>query len=283
MLVQEGLGLGGAQRHRRRGIIERERQLVAQAVKGFFDFQFGLYAKGVLIAGAYFILFSVLAVFIQVVTRAKFLGYLIMISIFLLSTIGLRRLGVDHILYGYAGAVDVRYSDMNGYGHLLAPFLWAKVYWGFVAASLVSLSVLLWRRGAELTAGPRLALARRRLHGPVRGLLVIAIAGAISTGTFIYYNTNILNDYLPRRRVEALRADYEKKYRQHRDIGQPRITDVYADVDIFPGRRRVEIHGVYRLENKTSEPIASLHIGVAPEVTINDLLYIRTRRAHRSR
>ena len=245
--------------------------IVAQVVKGFFDFEFGLYAKGVLLAGAYFILFSVLAVFIQVVSKTKFLGYLITIAIFLISTFGLRRLGVDHILYRYAGAVDVRYSDMNGYGHLLARFLWAKLYWGFVAAILVSLCVLLWRRGAEITAGARLALARRRLHGPVRGVLVIAIAGAISTGAFIYYNTNILNDYLPRRRVEALRADYERKYRQHRDIIQPRITDVYADVDIFPGRRRVEIHGVYRLENKTHKAIDSLHVSIAPEVTINDL------------
>ncbi len=245
--------------------------IAAQIFKGFFDIEFGLHTRGVLIAGAYFILFSVLAVFIQVVSKTKFLGYLITITVFLMSTFGLRRLGVDHMLYRYAGAVDVRYSDMNGYGHLLAPFLWAKVYWGFVAAILVSLSVLLWRRGTEIAAGRRLVLARRRLHGPVRGLLVIALAGAISTGAFIYYNTNIRNDYLPRRRVEALRADYERKYRQYRDISQPRITDVYADVDIFPGRRRVEIRGLYRLENKTPKVIDSLHVSIAPEVTINDL------------
>jgi ABC-type transport system involved in multi-copper enzyme maturation permease subunit len=242
-----------------------------QAFKSFFDFELRLYAAGFLLATAYFVLFSVLAVFLQVISNSRFSGYMFAVIILLMTTIGLQRLGLGHILYRYGGAVDVRYSDMNGYGHLLARFLWAKLYWSFGAAILAILSVLFWKRGTEVRTKVRLAIARRRLRGSTRPLLVTMAIGFVATGIFIFYNTNILNDYLPDRRTEALRADYERAYRQYRDIPQPRITDVYADVDIFPRERRVEIRGHYRLENRTSDSISSLHVGIAPEVTINQL------------
>jgi ABC-2 type transport system permease protein len=245
--------------------------IAVQVAKGYFDIEFDLYAVGFFLATAYFFLVSVLAVFVQVVAKTRFSGYLLAIIIFLMSTIGLHRLGFEHRLYRYAGAVDVRYSDMNGYGHLLAPFLWTKLYWSFAAAILVILSVLLWRRGIEAAAKIRLATARQHFYGPIRPLLVTAVIGFVATGSFVFYNTNILNEYLPEGRVEALKADYETKYRRYRDIRQPRITDVYADVDIFPGQRRLEIRGLYRLKNRTSAAIDSLHISIDPKVTINDL------------
>lgn len=245
--------------------------ICVQAIKGFFDFELGLYAKNFFLATTYFALFSVLAVFVQVVSKARFTGYMLAIIIFLMTTIGLRRLGFEHSLYRYAGAVDVRYSDMNGYGHLVSRFLWAKLYWSFAAVVLVILSVLFWRRGTETAARIRLAVARRRFSGYLRPLLVIAVTGFVATGSFVFYNTNILNKYLPRRRVEALQAAYEKKYRRYRYTPQPRITDVYADVDIFPRERRVEIRGLYRLKNRTSTAIDSLHVSIAPEVAINSL------------
>jgi hypothetical protein len=245
--------------------------ICVQAIKGFFDFELGLYAKGFFLATAYFALFSVLAVFLQVLSKTRFSGYLLAIIIFLMATIGLRRLGFEHMLYRYAGAVDVRYSDMNGYGHLITRFLWAKLYWSFAAAVLVILSVLFWRRGAETAPRIQLAVARRRFRNHLRPMTAIAVTGFIATGSFIFYNTNILNKYLPKRRVEAQQAAYERSYRRYRDIAQPRITDVYADVDIFPDERRVEIRGLYRLENRTANSIDSLHVSIVPDVAINSL------------
>jgi ABC-type transport system involved in multi-copper enzyme maturation permease subunit len=245
--------------------------ICVQTIKGFFDFEPGLYARGFLFVTLYFILFSVLAVFLQVVSKSRFSGYLLAIVIFLMTTYGLHQLGLEHELYRYGGAVDVRYSDMNGHGHLLVPFLWVKLYWGFVAGALIVLSVLFWRRGTETAARIRLAVAGRRLHGRLRLLLAVTVLGFIATGSFIFYNTNVLNEYFPGRRVDAMRADYEKKYRRYRDIHQPRITDVYADVNIFPHERRVEVEGRYRLENKTATVIDTLHVSISPDVTIEYL------------
>ncbi len=245
--------------------------ICVQAIRGFFDFEAGLYAKGLMLATAYFALFSVLAVFAQVISKTRFSGYLLAIGVFLMTTIGLKKLGFEHQLLRYGGAVDVRYSDMNGYGHLLSRFLWVKAYWTFAAAILVILSALFWRRGPEASTGIRLAVARRRVSRPLRLTLGLVLIGFLTSGAFVYYNTNILNEYLPERRVEALQAEYEKQYRRYRDIAQPRITDVCADVDIFPDERLVKIRGHYRLKNRTAVFIDSLHVTIDPEVTINRL------------
>lgn len=244
--------------------------IVVQLLSGFFDLELGLYIKASLVIVLFYVLFGIASVFIQVVTPAKFIGFLLMI-VFLITTIFLPRVGFEHMLYRYAGTPFMPYSDMNGFGHFLPPFLWSKLYWGFAAAILLGLSIVFWRRGIEVSIGSRLATARARGRGPIQVLLAISAVGFLTTGSVIYYNTNIVNRYLPKSRQEKLRAEYEKKYRQYTDIPQLRITDVYADVDIFPRDRRVEIRGSYRLENKTTVPIATVHVSIDPNIVIDTL------------
>lgn len=59
---------------------------------------------------------------LQVLANNKFLGYLFTV-IFLVSKIALAQLHFDHHLYDFGGAPQAKYSDMNGYGHLLAHHL----------------------------------------------------------------------------------------------------------------------------------------------------------------
>ena len=98
-----------------------------------------------------------------------------------------------------------------------------------------------------------------------------AVAGAVVTGGFIYYNTNVLNRYLPTKTRYDRQAAYEKKYRQYLGLPQPRVTDIYADVDIHPETRSVSIRGRYALQNKTKAPIDRLHLYLNPDVTIRAL------------
>ena len=129
---------------------------------------------------------------------------------------------------------------------------WFDVYWGAFATMLTVLALLLWRRGTETRLAPRLVLAWRCLRGAPAWLLGLAAAVWLGSGAFIYYNTCMLNRYVPSKTRFDRLADYEKKYRQYVGLAQPRITDVEADVDIFPERRAVHIRGHYALENKTA-------------------------------
>jgi hypothetical protein len=55
-------------------------------------------------------------------------------------------------------------------------------------------------------------------------------------------------------------ADYETQYRQHKDLPQPKITDVKVDIDLYPRDRRFEARGHYVIANRTDKPISDLHV-----------------------
>lgn len=244
--------------------------VAVQIIRGYPHLGLGLYARSLPLIAWPYVLYAVLALFLQVVCRNKFVGFLLMIAL-LAGSVVLPKLGLEHSLCLFPGAPGMSYSEMNGYGHLLTHYLWVKLYWSFAAVVLGALAILFWQRGTENSLRTQLAAARACWRGPARSAVVLGMAGFFGTGAFIFYNTNILNEYYPRTHVETLQAEYEKRYRQYRDVPQPRITSVYNDVDIFPAERRVEIRGTYRLVNKTSAPITQLHVGLDPEVNINRL------------
>jgi ABC-2 type transport system permease protein len=100
---------------------------------------------------------------------------------------------------------------------------------------------------------------------------VVALVAFTVVGSYIFYNTNVLNAYETTKAGEQRLAEYEKKYKQYESIAQPRITDVTADVDIYPEERRVVVRGTYALENRSGEPISQLHITLSPELTVRRL------------
>ena len=241
-----------------------------QIQQGFTHLEVGLYAKGLLLALVPYLLICVLACAVQVIFNNKFMGYLVMI-VFLVGQEVFSSLGLEHYMLQYAGSPGLRYSDMNGYGHFLTPYFWYNLYWAFSALFLLAWSVLLWVRGTESSWRMRLRRARLRLRAPAKAALAVGVIGFLGTGSFIYYNTNILNEFVSRDEAEVRRASYEKEYRKYKDVFMPRITDVRTDVDIFPDERRVEVRGVYQLVNKEEVPIDSLHLTISPKVVINNI------------
>ncbi len=243
-----------------------------QAARGYFRFEPLLYAKGLAIVAVPFLLITVLAVFLQVLANSKFLGYLLMI-LYMISAVVLDSLDFDHNLYRYAGSPDMPYSDMNGYGHFVVPFLWFSLYWTFFAVVLFGLSILGKTRGTEPSWRHRLRQARARLRGPVRLAVALGLLGFVATGSYIFWNTNVLNDYVPGDEQERRQAEYEKRYRRYLDMPMPRIVGVRTEVDLYPEERRMEARGRYRLRNRTGRPIGDLHLNLDPRVEVGALRF----------
>jgi hypothetical protein len=241
-----------------------------QIAHGYTRLEPVLYVKGLLMTVVPFAMIGVLAAAVQVLSKSKLLGYLVMIG-YLISFDVLDALDLQHNLYRFAGSPNVSYSAMNGYGHLVTPTLWFWAYWACCCLALIGLCMIFWVRGSETSWKIRWQLARQRFHGAARFAVVGGLVGFIATGAFIFYNTNLLNDYVPSDKLETMQADYEKQYRQYKDLPQPRITDTYAEVDIYPAERRVEIRGRYLLLNRDDVPISELHLNLSPEVTVNRL------------
>ncbi|MET0322856.1 MAG: M1 family aminopeptidase [Duganella sp.] len=230
-----------------------------QLIKGGAPVEPGLYLQTILLDATSFVMLGLLALALQVLFNNKFIGYLLVI-VYIIAQIVAGAMHFDHNLYNFASLPRLSYSDMNGYGHFLKGWAWFAVYWGFGTLALLVVAQAFWVRGLVQPWRRRLGLAASRLKGTAGVALVLCLAGFAGSGAWIYYNTNVLNKYQPSDVAMDEQARYEKSYRKYKDLPQPSIIDVRADVDIYPAQRRVALRGHYRLENKSAAPLTELHL-----------------------
>ncbi len=240
--------------------------LVYQLISGHTAIEPLTYLGGIAILAVPFMLMAFAAIFLQVVSNNKFTGYLLFIVLFVIMQM-LPTLDLEHNLYRYASTSGAPYSDMNGYGHFLQGWAWFNVYWAALAAALLIIAGLFWSRGTSGAWRSRWRDARAALTPKMRYALVVSLLLFVASGVWIFYNTNVLNEYVPSDVRADQQAHYEKSYRQYKDLPQPTITSVRADVDIYPDERRLKIRGRYELRNTHATPVESLHVYLNPEVS----------------
>lgn len=233
--------------------------MLIQMIKGGAPIEFALYVKGVLIGASGFILLGLLALALQVLTNNKFIGYLVMILV-LISQIVFGSLDLDHNLYNFAGTSATPYSDMNAYGHFLTGWSWFTLYWSLFTLALLIVAQAFWVRGLSQEWRIRVRLAMAKLNSKAGLALAMSLTAFAVTGGWIFYNTNVLNQYQTRSAALDENAEYEKKYKQYKGFPHPKLTDVKANVDIYPEQRKLVINGHYVLQNKSSLPQDTLHI-----------------------
>ena len=244
--------------------------IAMQASRGYYHFEIPLYLQSLL--GFRFIdylLIAVLAMAIHVVVNHKYLGHFLVI----VGYIGIGLLGslTEHNLYEYGSDSGYSYSDMNGWGPYVWPFVWWKVYWGAFALLLLIAAYLYWVRGEETGMAVRTHLAKQRFRPPVKRVAGAAALVFLGAGGFIYYNTNIINIYRSSSDDRHLRAERETRYKRFEHAPQPRITAVTIQADLYPSKGDAVVTGHYVLRNKTTSPIDSIHLGVAEELDVRRL------------
>ena len=202
---------------------------------------------------------AALALTVHVLVNNKYLGHFLMVLYFIAEATA-SAFGWDLRLYRFASVPSITYSDMNGYGHFVPAVRWFQLYWGAVSVLLLVLARLFWVRGVDSGARARIAVARSRISAPVIATTALATVAAVATGGWIYYNTNVLNPYRTEFQQEALRADYEKRFKALGARAQPKVVASKLDVDIFPHEHRVRFRGAYTLRNKSAEAIPELYV-----------------------
>jgi ABC-2 type transport system permease protein len=238
--------------------------LIVQITHGYHQFELGVYFKELF--GIRLVRFWILCAFallVQTIVNHKYLGHFVVVLYFV-STIALPALGLQHYLYRFGQAPPFIYSDFNGFGPFVRPLFWFQLYWGIAAVALAIVSNLLWVRGTEGNWRVRLKLAVARLTRPAVAGLTVCLLLFVGVGGYIFYNTDVLNPYRTTFRIDDARAQYEKKYRQYKDLPQPKITDVNTQVDLYPEKRAAVIKGTMLLENKTSANIDRVAFTVWP-------------------
>jgi ABC-type transport system involved in multi-copper enzyme maturation permease subunit len=241
----------------------------SQAIAGFDRIELDQYViRGLVEMIIPAMIFAALAMFAQVLMNNRWLGMAFMI-VFMITNLIMNNLGLDHNLYQYGGNPGTPYTDMNGYGHFLGINAWFTVYWGFWALLLLILSYQLWSRGALTPITKRLAaLGRTYTPGTVL-LTLIAVGGAAGTGSWIFYNTNVLNEYVSGNDQSAETAAYEREWIHLLDEPNAKITDVDVEVDIYPHERRYDVRGHYMVENRTDAPLETVWVTYGPATTLH--------------
>src|SRR5579862_9503705 len=239
--------------------------LIVQIGAGYHHYELGLYFTDLFANRlvAFWILCTV-AMLVHTIVNHKYLGHFVMVLYFVVGIV-MPQMNLQDYLYRVGQSPTVTYSDMNGYGPYARPLFWFHLYWAIGAVLFAIVTNLLWVRGMDHGFGDRLRLARARLSMPT--ILGAAICGLLflGTGSYIYYNTHVLNPYLTTFKIQEARAQYEIKYKQYEKMPHPRITDVQVDVDLGPQHRVAVFRGKETLENQTDSPIERVAITIWPE------------------
>ncbi|HEX6901999.1 MAG TPA: M1 family aminopeptidase [Thermoanaerobaculia bacterium] len=234
--------------------------MFVQTMAGFHDFQIGLYLKVLLgLQLPEYLLFAALALTVHVVANQKYVGLLVSLVAYFLIIFS-SFLGIEHNLLVYGAGPEWSVTDMRGFSGSVGPWLWFKLYWGAWALLLALVARLLWVRGKEGGFRTRLKIARLRFHRGTAAAAAITFGLLLALGGFIFYNTNVLNEYITGDEMVQRRADYERLYGKYEGIPQPQRTATKLRVEIHPERRTATMRGSYRLVNRDNVPIGSVHL-----------------------
>jgi ABC-2 type transport system permease protein len=247
--------------------------MLTQQRLGYDDLQIGLYARalfGLQLVDC--LLFALLALVVHALVNHKYVGHLVGVLAYLFLVFA-PALGVQHNLFIYGSDPGWTYSDMRGFDPFIAPWLWFKLYWTAWAALLAVAGTMFWVRGRE--PGVRLALARRRFTPRAAGLSAATLALILTSGGFIFYNTNVLNAYRSASDAGTGRAEYERRYGRYKGIPQPQLQGTSLSVEIYPRRGEVDIHGTFRLVNTHAVAIDAIHLATSSAVTTTAVRFDR--------
>ena len=234
--------------------------MIVQTIMGYHHYEFDRYLQMLLgLQLLEYLLFGVLVLVIQAVVNQKYVGLLISFVVYLLIIFS-ARLGVEHNLLVYAGSPNWIFTDMRGYAGSVVPWLWFKLYWAAWGVLLAVVARLLWMRGKDSGFGTRLKLTRRRFTRATAGAAALAMAFILTLGGFIFYNTNVLHEFITDDDLVAHRVAYERRYGQYEGKPQPHRTATNLHIEIYPTRRAATIRGSYRLVNRDTLPIDSVHL-----------------------
>jgi ABC-2 type transport system permease protein len=132
------------------------------------------------------------------------------------------------------------------------------VYWGALVAIFFVLGYGFYQRGPAQSLKSRAALFRYQVG--TQGLVVITMALLLfaGSGSWIYYNTRVLNTYQTAEQRMDVQADYEKAFKQYADDPILVAAVVKADVDIYPAERQIKARVVQQMVNKFDKPLAKM-------------------------
>lgn len=230
-----------------------------QAYQGYYTFEIGQYVMNLMVYGMLAnLVWLFVSIFVHTLFKNYLTGFFVLLMLFIILPF-LSAMGVEQTIYKFNQGPDLDYSDMDGFGYIF-PFLTYRLYWLLLSISLLTISLLLWRRGGFSGIKERWSILKANFNTSIGAVLLISLFGFIAIGGGIYYENNIKNPYYTSLDYEKQAVEWEKKYKKYQYRPQPRVVDVKFNMDIYPGERSFKAQVSYILKNKTQVAIDSIFV-----------------------
>lgn len=234
--------------------------MLFQMYNGYYNFEIGHYLTELYFLDfLHYLVWALLSIFIQTLIGNAYLGLFALLVI----SIGMPFLslaGIEQSILKYNQAPGYGYSDMNGYGATLSPYLSYKIYWVLCGIVLLITSFLFWVRGIPNSFLERMSIAKSRFKGFAAISFGIFLAAFLVLGFSIYKETASKGKRTSSKEAELRSVEWEKTYKKYEGYAQPRIVAVKTDVNIYPKKRMFDASATFTMINKTDKEIDSVFL-----------------------
>ncbi len=237
--------------------------MIVQACQGYTRFQLPLYLTELFtIDMVTMFSLAVVALLCHVLAPNKYAGYFLFVIFIFANTLGWSLLEVRSNMLQYGDLPSHIYSDLYRFAPFTSGLRWFSIYWLLFSGFVCIVAMIFWQRGKESSLRHRAKLGIRRVSRGVFAATAFLIIAFVSVAGWTYYNTQVRNTYDAAKTVRKLQADYEKQFKQHEGIAQPRITRVRYTIDIYPQRRGLHLVGEQTIKNRSDETIDRLFLNM---------------------
>lgn len=229
-----------------------------QLIKGIDDLELTQYAIRL---GFFtllpFMLTVALAFFLQVISPNKYVGMGLFVGYYL-TTFVMMSWGLGHSMYNFGMSPATVYSDLNTYGWTLQSHSWYMLYWGAFSLVLFIIGYGLYHRGPAQPLRSRIKQLPYQLG--TKGLVALGACALVFvlSGSFLFQQTRIVNQYQTSEQRMDLQAEYEKQFKTLELEPTLITTAVMAYLDIYPAERQLNARVEFNWQNKSEQPISQL-------------------------
>lgn len=193
--------------------------------------------------------------------KNKMLGHFLCVGFLVLpNVLGMIIKFRHHLLFPGSGP-SFQLSDLAGFVPALAPSFLFNIYWLLFGALSLFLAWMLWPQGVGYTAAERWRRGLSRAKAPGARLLGSGLLlSFLGLGAFLFWNTNILNDFVTRKRGVADLAFYETSWKYLEDKAKPRFVHARLELDLHPDKRASDLRITGTVVNDDLLPIDTLAV-----------------------
>ena len=231
-----------------------------QLFGNYRNYDWSRYALMLYYPGFTFIIYTVLAVFIQSVSPNKYVGMAISaLFIICFGTSASSYLGIAHPLLRVGYLPDLSYSGMNGFANT-KPYNHLALLWLSFAGILAFMAFKIRQRGLVRSLKQACDTAFKSLTIQQKGLLAGLVMAFIGFASLVFYNTNVLNAYWTKNESLSFQENYEKTYKKYDTEDAIFPIRFFTKVDLFPTKNAFKVNAEYTLQNKGQTTITEVFI-----------------------